>query len=91
MIHPLIVNLNKQYPASILMIGQFFGAITGGYLGGMYGPKKAIQMSCLLGIPGWILIAVAPNLPLLIVGRFVCGFGSTIGTANSSLLVAQYR
>ena len=73
------------------MIGQFFGAITGGYLGGKYGPKKAIQMSCLLGIPGWILIAVAPNLPLLIVGRFVCGFGHTIGTANSSLLVAQYR
>ena len=90
MIH-ITFDLNKQYPASILMIGQFFGAITGGYLGGKYGPKKAIQMSCLLGIPGWILIAVAPNLPLLIVGRFVCGFGHTIGTANSSLLVAQYR
>ena len=73
------------------MIGQFFGAIVGGYLGGKYGPKKTVHMSCLIGIPGWIMIAVAPNLPLLIVGRFVCGFGQTLATANSSLLVAQYR
>jgi len=80
-----------HYAASILMIGQFFGAIVGGYLGGKYGPKKAVQISCLLGIPGWILIAVAPNLPLLIVGRILCGFGQSIGTANNSSLVAQYR
>ena len=52
------------------MLGQFFGAIVGGYLGGKYGPKKTVQMSCLIGIPGWIMMAVAPNLPFLIVGRF---------------------
>ena len=72
-------------------IGQVIGAITGGYLGGKYGPKKAIQVSCLIGIPGWILLAVSPNLPILIVGRLVCGFGSMLGEANSTLLVAQYR
>ena len=73
------------------MMGQFFGAIVGGYLGGKFGPKRTVQMSCLIGIPSWIMIAVAPNLPLLIVGRFFCGFGQTVATANTSLLVAQYR
>ena len=79
------------YSASILNIGQFFGGIFGGYLGGKNGPKKAIQVSSLIMILGWILLAVSPNLPLLIVSRLVCGFGQAIGTANSSLLVAQYR
>ena len=74
-----------------MSIGQVIGAITGGYLGGKYGPKKTIQVSCLIGIPGWILLAVSTNLPLLIVGRLICGFAHAIGTANSTLLVAQYR
>ena len=89
--HNVDIMKIMHYAASILLIGQFFGAIVGGYLGGKYGPKKAVQMCCLFGIPGWVLIAVAPNFPLLIVGRILCGFGHTIGTANSSLLVAQYR
>ena len=74
-----------------MSIGQVIGAITGGFLGGKYGPKKTIQVSCLIAIPAWALLAVSPNLLLLIFGRLICGFADSLGTANGTLLVAQYR
>ena len=68
-----------------------FGALSGGYLGGKVGPKKTIQVSCLICGLGWLLMGLAPHLSMLIIGRILCGFGASFSSANCSLLVAQYR
>ena len=77
--------------ASLYESGRFVGAILGGYLGGKYGPKLTITISCLVAGAGWILMAVSPNLALLITGRIICGVGQAFSTANNSMLIAQYR
>ena len=77
-------------PASSLSIGQLFGCLAGGYLGERIGPKRTIMLSGFLAIMGWISIASAHHLGLLITGRVVCGFCSSMCSANCSLLVAQY-
>ena len=67
------------------------GALVGGYLGGKYGPKMTIQVHGLICSVGWLVIGLAPNLALLIVGRVIVGFGHSLDVSNNTLLVAQYR
>ena len=64
---------------------------TGGYCGGRYGPKRTIMASCVVAGLGWLLIGLSPGVPWLVLGRVICGIGSSFSTANCSLLVAQYR
>jgi len=76
--------------ASSVNIGQIIGCFCGGYIAGKYGPKFAIQISCIIGVVGWLLMSVSPHLSLLIIGRIICGFGSSFSSANCSMLVAQF-
>ena len=87
-VHFIQIN-QKYFIASLLSVGEFFGALIGGYLGGKYGPKRTIQISCPVSALGWILMAVSPNLPLLIIGRMISGFGEVMGSATIPMLVAQ--
>ena len=77
--------------ASSVNIGQMIGCLLGGYLGSQCGPKRTIQLSCVLGVLGWLCITLAPHLSLLIIGRIICGCCSAFSSSNCSLLVAQYR
>ena len=56
-----------------------------------FGPKRMMQMSCLVMVLGWLSIAVSPHISLLIIGRFTCGVGNAMAMSTISLLVAQYR
>ena len=67
------------------------GCLTGGYLGGRFGPKKAIMLNSLLGTTSWLLLCLSPHLATLIIARIVNGLGLGFSAANCSLLVAQYR
>jgi len=76
--------------ASCVNLGQFLGGLLGGYCGGRFGPRRTILSFCAPAIFAWLTIALAPNLPLLIVGRVLAGVCSSVNTANCSMLVAQY-
>ena len=67
------------------------GALLGGYCGGRFGPKTTMLASCLPQVLGWIIIAISPHFGPLILGRVLCGLGSSFFSSNCSLLVAQYR
>ena len=77
--------------ASSVNIGQVLGSLIGGYCGGQYGPRRTILVSCVVASLGWLLLGLAHHVSLMVVGRIVCGIGSSFSTANCSLLVAQYR
>ena len=84
-------NLKFNVLASVVPIGMVLGGLVGGYLAMRCGPKKMMQVSCLVNVLGWVSIAASPHLALLIMGRFICGLGSSMASSNMSLLVAQYR
>ena len=65
--------------------------LPGGYCGGRFGPKRTIMASCVVATLGWLLIGLSPSVAWLVLGRVICGIGSSFSTANCSLLVAQYR
>ena len=65
------------------------GGLCGGYLGGKYGPRKTCQLHGLLCSIGWIVLALSPHLSSIIIARILLGFGTSLNTANCSLLVAR--
>ena len=75
----------------ILNVAPTTALLTGGYCGGRYGPKRTIMASCVVAALGWLLIGLSPSVTWLVLGRVICGVGSSFSTANCSLLVAQYR
>lgn len=89
---PSVIASTEQLSwfASCVNIGQICGALLGGYFGSLIGPRKTIQISCIVGVLGWIFIATAPHLGLLILGRILAGIASATLAANTSLLVTQY-
>ena len=84
-------NVKVNVLASVVPIGMVLGGLVGGYLAMRCGPKKMMQVSCLVNVLGWVSIAASPHLALLIIGRFICGLGGSMSNSNMSLLIAQYR
>ena len=84
-------NVKLNVLASVVPIGMMLGCLVGGYLAVRCGPKRMMQVSCLVNVLGWVSIAASPHLALLIMGRLICGLGSSMASSNMSLLVAQYR
>ena len=48
-------------------------------------------VSCLVSLAGWLCLALAPHLSLLLLGRLLCGLGGAMPASTTPLLVAQYR
>ena len=72
------------------MLGQVQGSLVGGFSGSRLGPRTTIRLCILVSLVGWIIIATAPLLPLLLLGRLLDGTANGAMLTNSTLLVAQY-
>ena len=68
--------------ASCLNIGSIIGGLVGGYLGGKVGPRRTLQLACVLGLVSWLLMALAPHISgkcwLLIGHQTYCSFWSVL-------------
>mmetsp|Transcript_42630 Transcript_42630/g.40920 ORF Transcript_42630/g.40920 Transcript_42630/m.40920 type:complete len:123 (+) Transcript_42630:24-392(+) len=68
------------------ILGAAVGSIFAGPFSDRYGRKPTIIMADLLFMLGAVVMASAPNIPILIVGRLIVGFG--VGIA--SMIVPIY-
>ncbi|KAL2015958.1 hypothetical protein VTK56DRAFT_4493 [Thermocarpiscus australiensis] len=67
--------------------GSLVGSLLSSFVADKFSRKVALQVSCVLWIIGSILMCAAQNIPMLCVGRVICGFG--IGIASSIVPVYQ--
>ena len=84
------MNLTVNVSASCLNVGSIIGGLVGGYLGGKVGPRRTLQLACVLGVVSWLLMALAPHLSVLIFGRILSGIAGSGGVSNVALLISQY-
>lgn len=70
--------------AALGVISNPLGSLIAGLCAEWFGRRSAIALASLPHVAGWLLIALAKNLPLLYVGRFVSGIG--MGMANGLYL-----
>ncbi|EOY07024.1 Inositol transporter 1 isoform 1 [Theobroma cacao] len=65
---------------SMALVGAMIGAASGGWINDAYGRKKATLLADVVFTAGAIVMAVAPDPYILIMGRFLVGLG--VGTAS---------
>ncbi|XP_012261501.1 facilitated trehalose transporter Tret1-2 homolog isoform X2 [Athalia rosae] len=75
--------------ASIVVISVPVGAVFGGFLMETFGRLKTIQIAAIPSTIGWILIAVATNVPMLLVGRLLTGLASALGTSPAIVYITE--
>lgn len=74
---------------SWVTMGALFGALAGGSLADRYSRKKALILAGYLFLIGAIVQAVAPVVAVLIIGRFIIGFGVGIASVAAPMYVAE--
>jgi MFS family permease len=74
---------------SIFTVGGFLGALMGGPLATKYGRLLAMQATTLVFIVGPLASALADNIDLMVLGRFLSGIGAGASTVICPLYVAE--
>ncbi|XP_067206047.1 facilitated trehalose transporter Tret1 isoform X2 [Linepithema humile] len=70
---------------SLMPLSALFGGIAGGPCIEYIGRRNTILATAFPFIGAWLLIALAENVPMVLVGRALCGFG--VGVASLALPV----
>ena len=70
-------------------LGGFFGGLLAGKLIDLWGRRSTLMMVCVPLIIGWLLIAYANGVAMLLVGRFVTGFCAGILTLSAPVYIAE--
>lgn len=93
-----LLGIQKQFTVSALVLevitswvtlGALFGSLAGGYLADHYGRRKAVLSASILFTAGAVIEAYAPNVPLLVVGRLIVGFGVGNAAVAAPLYAAE--
>ncbi|KAF2757677.1 vacuolar protein sorting-associated protein 73 [Pseudovirgaria hyperparasitica] len=74
---------------SIYTLGGFLGAVISGTLSSSYGRLRVMQLNTAFFIVGPILQALAPNLTVLGIGRFISGIGAGTAMVVAPLYVSE--
>ena len=74
---------------SWVTLGALFGSLAGGYAADLFGRKRTLLAAAALFIIGALVQALAPNVPILVFGRLVAGFGVGVAAVAAPLYAAE--
>jgi MFS transporter, SP family, major inositol transporter len=75
--------------SSLLFPGAAFGALLGGKLADKFGRKGSLLVCAGLFLIGALITAMAPNVPIMTVGRILLGFGVGAAAVTCPLYLAE--
>lgn len=75
--------------AGIFGLGAIFGGFAAAILGSRFGRRRCLLLLTIPDILGWVLIASAQNLPMILLGRFLQGFASAGYSPSIWVYVAE--
>lgn len=70
-----ITQTQSSWVASIIVLVGPVASISAGFLMDVIGRLNTIKLAAIPAIIGWILIASATNVPMVLVGRVLTGLG----------------
>lgn len=79
----------QGFLVSTVLIGAALGAVLNGRLADILGRKKIILITAIIFFIGSIMCAVAPNVYILMLSRFVVGFAIGIITFSAPLYLSE--
>ncbi|CAL8109444.1 unnamed protein product [Orchesella dallaii] len=80
---------NGSWIASLALLGALFSAPVSGFLIAKIGRRRTMLFTAIPFSIGWFLIAFAPDLPVLYVGRFLTGFCGGAFTVSVPAYVSE--
>jgi facilitated trehalose transporter len=84
-----VTKSQTSWVASVLALVAPIGSLLSGYLMDRWGRVNLLKVSILPGVIGWVLIATAPNLVMIILGRIVSGLASTLLTSPAVVYITE--
>ncbi|KAF5284926.1 hypothetical protein FQA39_LY16881 [Lamprigera yunnana] len=84
-----VTETDCSWIASVLVIVAPFGSIIGGFLMDSIGRLNLIFIATIPSVIGWVLIATAVNVPMMIAGRLLTGIASTWGASPVMVYVTE--
>ncbi|XP_012220613.1 facilitated trehalose transporter Tret1-2 homolog [Linepithema humile] len=75
--------------ASLVVISAPIGAMLGGFLMESVGRIRTLQIGVIPNVIGWIMIATAQNIPMLLVGRLLCGMATAMEISPAIVYITE--
>jgi MFS transporter, SP family, galactose:H+ symporter len=82
-------NLMLEMVVSSCVLGALFGALFSGKLSDVYGRRVTLIITGLIFIGGTLFATLSPSLKLLIIARFIIGFGVGVGSYLTPMFIAE--
>ncbi|CAH1774013.1 unnamed protein product [Owenia fusiformis] len=79
----------QEMVVSSMLMGALLGSLLGGFLVDHYGRRLSIIINALVFILGAIILALAPNYPVLIVGRILVGFAVSLSAIAECVYISE--
>lgn len=74
---------------SMAVVGAIIGAAAGGWINDVHGRKKATLLADIVFIIGSLVMCIAPDPYILILGRFFVGLGVGIASVTAPVYIAE--
>jgi MFS transporter, SP family, galactose:H+ symporter len=93
-----LIGIKKEFSLGALLLevvtswvtlGAMFGSLAGGYVADHRGRKPALLAAAALFVAGALVEAFAPGVLVLVIGRFVVGFGVGVAAVAAPLYAAE--
>ncbi|KAF2882927.1 hypothetical protein ILUMI_23232 [Ignelater luminosus] len=84
-----VTESDRSWIASIIVIVAPAGAIAGGFVMDSIGRLNMIKLAAIPSALGWVLIATATNVPMLLTGRVLTGIASAWGTSPAIVYITE--
>lgn len=72
---------------TLFMVASIIGSVFSSRLLANYGPKKSYRFASLIFAVGTLICALAPNMPIMLIGRTIQGFGGGVLFALSYAMI----
>lgn len=82
-------NFLQETIVSMAQVGAIVGAAFGGWINDAFGRKKATLLADLVFAVGSVVMAVAPDPYVLILGRFLVGLGVGMASVTAPVYIAE--
>lgn len=84
-----ITPAQSSWVASIIVLSVPVGCMFSGFLMEYIGRLNTIKSAAIPCIIGWILMATASNIYMLLAGRILTGLGSAVGTSPAIVYITE--
>ncbi|KAL4364958.1 hypothetical protein AHAS_Ahas07G0058100 [Arachis hypogaea] len=79
----------QELIVAMALVGAIFGATIGGYINDVLGRKMAIVVADFCFAVGSLIMAIAPNPYVIIIGRFLVGLGVGAASVTAPVYIAE--